>query len=1006
MQRPNPPSIDLQSLPTNASSSKHSPPLTPPYRVRMKAGRASKVQSNRPTPRETYLDGLTDGNHGNARGAGGNEASPKERISHDLSLTENPRHSVVDNMLMSLNPDQPRYVSPSVSQRPSHLAGPQSSSLRSIKHRGHLKSSSSASDTPKSVEESPSRFSTQFTRGRRSNSSSNFQSSLGRIDSGRHREEADAKKRANGISRQSAGETDRPSVPGSRAGRKSSKSSGSSSVDFGSVTGATKWQSSLGRRSSSFDHGHRRQTSSLGSSPPVSMSTNRQQRISSFGPDTAIPPIVPSGPRSRDQSPSKQHKMPATERPGSNGSAKVHKLKKHKGDGIEGMRPRLGRSISPEKRQGSEQLDPPHVAINPKSTGKVVVSRVQSPTRPYHESTLANRQGSLSQMSNSPRERPGFFRRVFGSSRNSNTIYHEGHPQSSRNSVRADSRTGFSVPNTLNRADAPSEMAHPVITKKSSSFFRRRKKSVSEPITAPVMSTSTQSQLRSLDKRNDIAPRPSPASSLRQVMDPFLQHPPNARRDSSTGPDSALSPMTSPPSRPAMRPSYSRQRSLQELHHSRSAHPGPTPVPRNNSSASGTVDVRSDDNSFHPPPSSLNDNMDSTATDDHDKSTARDAVTPWETETENRGRVTPWELDADPMALKRTVKTFPMDTAYHKENDPRLHSPKTFPLEKSPKPAKATPALALRDLNVTATQQAKSASKKSGRQDWLTAAHISPAEEKPLPPEPSSSEERMWLRPRISDEDHPRSVATVNPTEVIEVSPVSAYETALSSPNQPKPEISPVDANQIRGDVTTNQDVIVDEREPTSVDRELAAKVFDGDENLVAKAKAAAWLGDEGSQRARIRRAYMDKFEWQDINILAALRDFCSKILLKGETQQVDRLLDALSSHWCKCNPNHGFKATGKSAKALPMLTADHFHRRCTYYLLLYPAAEHRSPYSRHRIQNDACAVPQERHAHDTTSRSWCSTQRIWEQASFCFTSHQGLARVTAWKAQITHLGP
>lgn len=916
MQRPNPPpSLDLKSAPTKACSYKQPPPLTPPSRVRMKSGRASEVQSSRPTPRETYRDGLTDGNHSNARGASGDEAAaPKERISHDLSLTENPRHSVVDNMLMSLNPDQPRYVSPSVSQRPSHLAGPQSASLRSFKHRGHLKSSSSASDSTISVEESPSRFSTQLSRGRRSNSSSNFQSPLARIDSGRHREEADSKKRADGVSRQSTGTTDRPSVPHSRAGRKGSKSSGSSSVDFGSMTGATKWQSSLGRRSSSFDHGHRRQTSSLGSSPPVSMSTNRPQLIPAFGPDTAVPPIVPSGPRSRDQSPSKQqHKVTVTERPGSNGSTKVHKLKKHKGDGIEGMRPRLGRSKSPEKRQGAEQLNPAYVAINPKSASKVIVSRAQSPTRPYHESTSANRQGSVSQLSNSPRERPGFFRRVFGSSRNSNTIYHDVHPQSSRNSVRADSQTGFNVPNTFNRVDPPSEMAHPVITKKSSSFFRRRKKSVSEPVIAPVMSTSTQSQLRSSDKRNDIIPEPSPASSLRQVMEPFLHHPPTRRRNSSKGQDSGLS-AASPPSRPPMRPSYSRQRSLQELQQSRAAQPGSTSALRNHSGASGSVNFKPDDNSFHPPPSSLHDNRPTNDNNDTSKSTDRAAVTPWQTD-ENRGQVAPWELDADPMAFKRTVKTFPVDTAYHKENDPRLTSPKTFPLEKPPKPTKPAPALSLRDLNTTSPQQSKATPKKAGRRDWLTAAHISPAEEKPLPPEPSSSEERMYLQPRLSDEDHLRSATAVNRTELVEVSPVSAYETALSSPNQPKPEISPVDVDQIRGDVSTNPEVIVDECEPTSLDRELAAKVFSGDETLVAKAKAAAWLGDEGSQRARIRRAYMDMFEWQDINILAALRDFCSKILLKGETQQVDRLLDALSSRWCNCNPNHGFKATGKSAK-------------------------------------------------------------------------------------------
>lgn len=914
MQRPNPPaSLDLKGAHTNASSYHHSPPLTPPYRIRLKGTRAPRVQQNRPTPRETIGHGLTEGNQSNARGAGGNEPLRKERISHDLSLTENPRHSVVDNMLLSLNPDQPRYISPPATHRPSYSAGSQLSSLKSVTHRGHLQSSSSASDTVPSADESPSLFSTQFNRGRRSNSSSNFQSPLGRINSGKHREEVDPTKRADVFSRQSAGTTDRSSVPGSRAGRKSSKSSGSSSVDFGSMRGASKWQSPLGRRSSSFDHGHRRQTSSRGSNPPVSMPATLAKPMPSFAPDTAIPPIVPSGPRSRDQSPSKQPKMPAAERPGSNGSV-ARRLKKHKGDSIEGVGPRGAESRSPEKRRGSEQVVSSQNTPSSKSTGKVI-SRSQSP---YHEATSASRQGSISQIVfGTPRDRPGFFRRVFGSSRHANNVTHDLHhpiPESSRNSVRADSRTGFSVPNTLNKPDTSNETTHHVITKKPSSFFRRRKKSISEPVAGPIMPTQDRSHLQPIERPNDMMAEPSPASSLWQVMDPFLHHPVTPRRDSSKGQDTEYATITPSSRRPSIKPSYSRQKSLQDLNTPRQGYPsGPTSVPRESSSASGKVNVKSDDASLHPPTSFLHDN----SSNEEKPSDARDKVTPWESETENRDKVTPREMEAENMsqkpALKRTVKTFPSDPVYHKENDPRLlKSPKTFPLEKPPKPMKAATALASRDLNLTTSLPPKAPSKQPGTQDWLTAAHISPAEEKPLPPDPSSSEERMWLQPDKSDEDLSRSLAAPNPTEPVEVSPVSAYETALSSPNQPKPDISLVDLTQIREDRISCREVVIDGCEPTHLDRELAGKIFSGDESLVAKSKAAAWLGDEGPQRARVRRAYMEMFEWQDFNILAALRDFCSRLLLKGETQQVDRLLDELSSRWCACNPNHGFKATGE----------------------------------------------------------------------------------------------
>lgn len=891
-----PPSLDFNSARTKSSSYKDSPPLTPPYRVRTKGGRALKVQNDRPTPRETSLDGLTEGNLNNARGAGGNEPPRRARISHDLSLTENPRHSVVDNMLMSLNPDQPRYVSPpsTATQRPSDSAGSQFSSFRSVRHRGHLYSSSSTSDTVQTVDDSPNRFSTHFNRGRRSNSSSNFQT-LSRIDSGRHGEGADPNG-PNVLSRPRAGTLDQTSVPGSRAGRKSSKSSGSSSVDFGSMMGGTKWQSPLGKRSSSFDHGHRRQMSSVGSDLTVAIPT-APPPTSSLVPETAIPPIVPSGPRSRDHSPSKQPRVLPTERLDSNTFTKAHKLQKNTGGGMDGVGSRAGRSRSPEKQQGTQRPPPSLSMGKPRSTSRSA-SRGQSPTRPYHESTPASRQGSVAPAPEIPRERPGFFRRVFGSSaRNGNTVQNDLRQpamHSARNSVRADSRTGFSTPQALHKAEASNETAHPPLVKKPSSFFRRRKKSISEPITGPMAQDQAPSQLHTMDRLHQPIPEPSSVSSLRQVMDPFLQHPATPRRDSSRDGTSAT--INTPSSRQPRKSSWSRQRSLQDLHKGRQGHPsGPTSVPRESPDASATV--KTDDSSLQPPTitSYLHDN----SSNEEKPAQARDDLTPSDPEP-------------DIMALRPTVKTFPVDLAYHKENGPRLKNTKSFPLERPPRPSHTAPVLSPRTLNATVSQQHDATPKKPSPQDWLTAAHTSPAGEKPLPPDPSSSEERMWLQLDSPVKQRPRRLDTSDPAEAVEVSPISAYETALSSPNLPRPEFTPKAATGFEEVLADTREVKVDGCEPTLMNREIADKVFNGDESVVVKSKAAAWLGDEGQERARVRRAFMDMFEWHDKNILAALRDFCSRLLLKGETQQVDRLLDAFSTRWCTCNPNHGFKAIGK----------------------------------------------------------------------------------------------
>lgn len=101
--------------------------------------------------------------------------------------------------------------------------------------------------------------------------------------------------------------------------------------------------------------------------------------------------------------------------------------------------------------------------------------------------------------------------------------------------------------------------------------------------------------------------------------------------------------------------------------------------------------------------------------------------------------------------------------------------------------------------------------------------------------------------------------------------------------------------------------------DPFAEFRQQAQRLFDGDEELVDKATAAAWLGDSGPERTQVRKAYMELFDWTNLDILCSLRGFCGKLILKGETQQVDRVLDAFSTRWCECNPNHGFKATGEN---------------------------------------------------------------------------------------------
>ncbi|ODA75955.1 hypothetical protein RJ55_08596 [Drechmeria coniospora] len=101
-----------------------------------------------------------------------------------------------------------------------------------------------------------------------------------------------------------------------------------------------------------------------------------------------------------------------------------------------------------------------------------------------------------------------------------------------------------------------------------------------------------------------------------------------------------------------------------------------------------------------------------------------------------------------------------------------------------------------------------------------------------------------------------------------------------------------------------------DAGEPTDDDRQKARSVFDGCEDFVPKPKAAAWLGEEGPGRQRTLQAYMELHDFTDQGVLAAMRSLCGRLVLRAETQQVDRILVAFSKRWCACNPRHGFKAT------------------------------------------------------------------------------------------------
>ncbi|KAF9268675.1 hypothetical protein L218DRAFT_1048266 [Marasmius fiardii PR-910] len=101
-------------------------------------------------------------------------------------------------------------------------------------------------------------------------------------------------------------------------------------------------------------------------------------------------------------------------------------------------------------------------------------------------------------------------------------------------------------------------------------------------------------------------------------------------------------------------------------------------------------------------------------------------------------------------------------------------------------------------------------------------------------------------------------------------------------------------------EVTSNEDLGGDME---ARGQELATKCWNEDEEFLGKDKIAEWLGGTGRINKLALQYYMDFFDLKGLSLDNAFRRLCAKLYLKGETQQVDRLLEEFSRRYWDCNP-------------------------------------------------------------------------------------------------------
>lgn len=103
----------------------------------------------------------------------------------------------------------------------------------------------------------------------------------------------------------------------------------------------------------------------------------------------------------------------------------------------------------------------------------------------------------------------------------------------------------------------------------------------------------------------------------------------------------------------------------------------------------------------------------------------------------------------------------------------------------------------------------------------------------------------------------------------------------------------------------------IDPEELEARGKECAKRVWEEDEEFLAKERIAEWLGGIGRVNKYALRHYMDNFDFSGLRLDLAFRRLCAKLYLKAETQQVDRILEDFSRRYWDCNPGSLFGNPG-----------------------------------------------------------------------------------------------
>ncbi|GJJ71778.1 PH and SEC7 domain-containing protein [Entomortierella parvispora] len=218
-----------------------------------------------------------------------------------------------------------------------------------------------------------------------------------------------------------------------------------------------------------------------------------------------------------------------------------------------------------------------------------------------------------------------------------------------------------------------------------------------------------------------------------------------------------------------------------------------------------------------------------------------------------------------------------------------------------------------------------------------TAAAAQPTVEQDMSSPPTSPYRESRLQER-NLQSLTVDTASLPPTDTIDSSPIlpSSFGRSLSiQATAPKrPMTVCVDTNQSLAPLyplatptllTPDDPPTGEQRESTSLlAQRTARRCFEEDESFLRREEISEYLGTPKPFHRQVLGAYMNHFDFRGKRIDLAFRLLCQKLILKGETQEVDRILEAFARRYVDCNDGRQSESSGGRSRPMLLAVADH----------------------------------------------------------------------------------